>query len=237
MSFIVVEITFPSLATSSGTEGPLVIEAEIGEHMIHRMYVDRGSSTETWNKKIQAVPSTTHRMLKFQADRGIVTIRSTILIPTECATVITSSKKTPKEAGVRHESFKVALHSNFPDQEVAIGGTLSAKGRTELCSLLKENLDIFAWQSSDMIRVPRSVAEHRLNIREGYSPVRHKKRVRPRNARRPSKQRLSPDTVGIVRRGENDFPHRPRGVLLYKNAFWPQERWHHVPTAGGQSLR
>ncbi|GJX63719.1 reverse transcriptase domain-containing protein [Tanacetum coccineum] len=81
----------------------------------------------------------------------------------------------PKEAGVRHENFKVSLHPNFPDQEVAIGGTLSTKGRTELYSLLKENLDIFAWLSSDMIGVPRSVAEHRLNIREGYSPVRQKK--------------------------------------------------------------
>ncbi|GJX96252.1 hypothetical protein Tco_0352050 [Tanacetum coccineum] len=59
--------------------------------------------------------------------------------------------------------------------EVAIGGTL-AKGRTKLCSLLKENLDIFAWQPSDMTGVPRSVAEHRLNIREGYSPVQQKKR-------------------------------------------------------------
>ncbi|GJV59520.1 hypothetical protein Tco_1465620 [Tanacetum coccineum] len=37
---------FPSLTTSSGTEGPLVIEAEIGGHMIHRMYVDGGSSME-----------------------------------------------------------------------------------------------------------------------------------------------------------------------------------------------
>ncbi|GJU51062.1 reverse transcriptase domain-containing protein [Tanacetum coccineum] len=32
-------------------------------------------------REIQAVPSTTHRMLKFLVDRGIVTIRSTILIP------------------------------------------------------------------------------------------------------------------------------------------------------------
>ncbi|GJU15385.1 reverse transcriptase domain-containing protein [Tanacetum coccineum] len=40
------EITFPSLTTSSGTEGPLVIEAEISGYMIHRMYVDGGSSTE-----------------------------------------------------------------------------------------------------------------------------------------------------------------------------------------------
>nr|GEZ39927.1 reverse transcriptase domain-containing protein [Tanacetum cinerariifolium] len=34
----------------------------------------------------------------------------------------------------------------------------------------------FAWQPSDMTGVPRSVAEHRLNIREGYPPVRQKKR-------------------------------------------------------------
>nr|GEZ78410.1 reverse transcriptase domain-containing protein [Tanacetum cinerariifolium] len=97
-------------------------------------------------KEIQAVPSTAYEMLKFPADGGIVTIRSTILIPAECAT------------------------------EVAIEGTLSAKGRTELCSLLKENLDIFAWQPSDMTGVPRSVVEHRLNIREGYPPVWQKKR-------------------------------------------------------------
>ncbi|GKD01371.1 reverse transcriptase domain-containing protein [Tanacetum coccineum] len=127
-------------------------------------------------KEIQAVPSTAHGMFKFLADGGIVTICSTILIHVECATVTTSSKQIPKEAGVHHENFKVAPHPNFPDQEVAIGGTLSAKGRTELCSLLKENLDIFAWQPLDMTGVPQSVSEHRLNIREGYSPVRQKKR-------------------------------------------------------------
>ncbi|GJW06148.1 reverse transcriptase domain-containing protein [Tanacetum coccineum] len=139
-------------------------------------------------REIQAVPSTTHGMLKFLVDGGIVTIRSTILIPTECATVTTSSKEILKEAEVRHENFKVALHPNFSNQEVAIGGTLSAKGRTELCTLLKENLDIFAWQPSDMTGVLRPVAEHRLNIQEGYSPVRQKKGARPRNVPKPPKR-------------------------------------------------
>ncbi|GJR11973.1 reverse transcriptase domain-containing protein [Tanacetum coccineum] len=194
------KITFPSLTTSSGTEGLLVIEAEIGVHMIHRMLLvtigDANHSTRAWMnfmivrslssyngiigrpgiREIQAVPSTTYGMLNFLVDGGIVTIRSTILILAECATVITSSKEIPKEARVRHENFKVALHPNFLDQEVAIGGTLSAKERMELCSLLKKNLDIFAWQPSDMTGVPRSIVEHRLNIWEGYSPVRQKKR-------------------------------------------------------------
>ncbi|GKA53489.1 reverse transcriptase domain-containing protein [Tanacetum coccineum] len=127
-------------------------------------------------REIQAVPSTAHGMLKFPVDGGIVTIYSTILIPAECATVIISSKEIPKEAGVRHENFKVAIHPNLPDQEVAIGETLSVEGRTGLCTLLKENLDIFAWQPSNMTGVPRSVAKHRLNIRDRYSPVRQKKR-------------------------------------------------------------
>ncbi|GJZ00859.1 reverse transcriptase domain-containing protein [Tanacetum coccineum] len=249
------EITFSSLTTSSGTKGPLVIEAEIGEHMIHRMYVDGGSSTEVlykhcfnrlrpeiknqmvpattsltsfsretiwplgqlrlfvtigdadhsikaWTnfmivrslssyngiigrpgiREIQAVPSTAYGMIKFPAEGGIVTIHSTILIPVECVTVITSPKEVAKEVGVRHENFKVALHPNFPDQEVAIGGTLSVKGCTELCSLLKENMEIFAWQPSDMTGVPRSVAEHRLNIRKDIRLFDRRKGARPRSA-------------------------------------------------------
>nr|GEU30675.1 reverse transcriptase domain-containing protein [Tanacetum cinerariifolium] len=241
------EIAFPPLAASNETEGPLVIEAEMSGHMIHRMYIDGGSSmeilyepcfnrlrpeiksqmvsattsltgfsgetiwplgqlrllviigdathsTKAWMnfmivkslspysgiigrpglKAIQAVPSTVHGMLKFPVEEGIVTICSTILIPTECTSVITSSV-IPREERTRPANFKVALHPDFLDQEVMIGGTLSDKGRTELCFVLKKNLDIFAWQPSDMTGVPRSVAEHRLNIREGYSPVRQKK--------------------------------------------------------------
>nr|GEU61984.1 reverse transcriptase domain-containing protein [Tanacetum cinerariifolium] len=203
------EIMFLPLTTSSGEEGPLVIEVEIGGHMIHRMYVDEGSlmeilyehcfnrlrpeiknqmvkattsltcfsgetiwplgqlrllvtigdadhSTRAWMnfmivrslspyngifgrpgiREIQAVPSTAHEMLKFPVEGGIVTIRSTILIPAECTSVITSLAVS-KEEGIRPENSKVALHPDFPDQEVAIGGTLSAKGCTKLCSILK----------------------------------------------------------------------------------------------------
>nr|GEV91146.1 reverse transcriptase domain-containing protein [Tanacetum cinerariifolium] len=40
------EITFSPLAAHKGTRGPLVIEAEISGHVVHRIYVDGGSSME-----------------------------------------------------------------------------------------------------------------------------------------------------------------------------------------------
>nr|GEU41622.1 reverse transcriptase domain-containing protein [Tanacetum cinerariifolium] len=104
-------------------------------------------------KEIQAVPSTVHGMLKFLVDGGIATIRSTILIPAECASV-TTSPVIPGEEKSRPANFTVALHPDIPNQEVVIGGSLSDKGRTELCSVLKKNLDIFAWQPSDMTGAP-----------------------------------------------------------------------------------
>nr|GEW12372.1 reverse transcriptase domain-containing protein [Tanacetum cinerariifolium] len=88
------------------------------------------------------------------------------------------------EERTRPVNFTVALHPDFPNQEVVIEGSLSYKARTELCSVLKKNLDIFAWQPFDMTGVPRSIAEHRLNIWEGYSLVRQKKRgLAPERAR------------------------------------------------------
>ncbi|GJX95480.1 reverse transcriptase domain-containing protein [Tanacetum coccineum] len=162
------------------------------------------------------------RMLKFPADGGIVTIRSTILIPTECATVTTSSKETPKEDEVCQENFKVALHPNFPDQEVTIGGTLSAEERTKLCSLLKRNLDIFTWQPSYMTRVPRSVAEHRLNIQEGYSPVRQKKRGQAPELmvkKHDGNWRMCMDFMDLNKMAESDEEkttfHTSQGVYCY----------------------
>ncbi|GKE79701.1 reverse transcriptase domain-containing protein, partial [Tanacetum coccineum] len=59
---------------------------------------------------------------------------------------------------------------------IAIGSTLTEKGRKELYALLRQNLDVFAWKPTDMTGVSRHMAEHRLNVREGCAPVSQKKR-------------------------------------------------------------
>ncbi|GKC29480.1 reverse transcriptase domain-containing protein [Tanacetum coccineum] len=74
------------------------------------------------------------------------------------------------------ERIKVAIHPKYPKQTIAIGFTLTDEGRKELCGLLRCNLVIFAWKPADMTGVPRHIAEHRLNVREGCPPVRQKKR-------------------------------------------------------------
>ncbi|GKD10119.1 hypothetical protein Tco_1189804, partial [Tanacetum coccineum] len=127
-------------------------------------------------RKIQAVPSTAHEMLKFPVKGVIVTIRSKTIIPAECRMVTKAHDVCPPKEPAVTDGVKVAIHREYPDQTVMIGGSLSEKGRMELCNLLKENLDVFAWKPADMTGVPCFIAEHRLNIREGCQPIRQKRR-------------------------------------------------------------
>ncbi|GKA75878.1 hypothetical protein Tco_0782256 [Tanacetum coccineum] len=161
-------ISFPPLGEEDETEGPMIIEAKIGGHCVHRMYVDGGStseilyehcfnrfrpkvknqmilattplvgfsgeiiwplgqisllvkigdeehSTSAWMnfmvvrspspynrvigrsgvRKIQAIPSTAYGMLKFRVVGGIVTLRSSRIIPLECLMVSESGVPQP----------------------------------------------------------------------------------------------------------------------------------------------
>ncbi|GJV20780.1 reverse transcriptase domain-containing protein [Tanacetum coccineum] len=96
-------------------------------------------------RKLQAVPSTAHGMLKIPVKGGVITLKSSKLVQLECA-MVSGPEGTPS--------------ATKPIMEERV----------------KRNLDIFAWKPVDMTGVPRHIAEHRLNVREGCSPVRQKKR-------------------------------------------------------------
>ncbi|GJT14741.1 hypothetical protein Tco_0873447 [Tanacetum coccineum] len=211
-------MSFPPLGDEDGTEGPMIIKAEIGGHFVHRMYVDGGASSEILYKhcfisllvkigdeghftsawmnftvvrlpsqhngiigrpgirKIRAIPPTAHGMLKFPIEGGTITLRSSRIIPMECAMISGPSTRSPEVGKILEEKIRVAIHPEYPEQTIAIGSTLTEKGRKELCTLLGQNLDVFAWKPADMTGVPRHTAEHRLIVREGCSPIRQKKR-------------------------------------------------------------
>ncbi|GJT77637.1 reverse transcriptase domain-containing protein [Tanacetum coccineum] len=181
------EISFLTLEDDSGQETPIVIETEVEGHLIHRMYVDGGSASEVpltiqryhRSSGTQENPSgLIYRSWndKIPVEGGIVTIRSNIIMPAECRMVAKAQSTPLPREPTATEGVKVSIHPEHPKQTITIGENLSEKGRMELCNLLKENLDIFAWKPADMTGVPRHIAEHRLNVREGCQPVRQKRR-------------------------------------------------------------
>nr|GEX04556.1 reverse transcriptase domain-containing protein [Tanacetum cinerariifolium] len=124
---------------SNGTEGPLVIEAEIGRHMIHRMYIDGGSSMEILYE---------HCFNRLRPE-----IKSQMVPATTSLTGFS-------------------------------GETIWPLGQLRLLVIIGDAThSTKAWMNFMIVKslspyngLPRSIAEHRLNIREGYSSVRQKKR-------------------------------------------------------------
>ncbi|GKD10159.1 hypothetical protein Tco_1189844, partial [Tanacetum coccineum] len=176
-------ISFPPLAEEDGTEGPMKIEAEMGEHFVHRMYVDGGSSSDIlcehyFNRfypEIGDEEHSTSAWMNFMVVRT-VTLQSSRIIPLECIMVSGPGVPQPVINQVTEEKIQVAIYPEYPEQTIAIGSTLIEEGQKELCGLLRCNLDVFAWKPSYMTGVPRHIAKHRLNIQEGCLPVRQKKR-------------------------------------------------------------
>nr|GFA19387.1 reverse transcriptase domain-containing protein [Tanacetum cinerariifolium] len=97
-------------------------------------------------RRIQAVPSTAHRMLKFLVAGGTVTLYSSKIIPLECTIVSGPGAQQLVIDQVTKEKIQVAIHPECLEQTIAIGSTLTEE------------------------------AEHRLNTREGCLPIRQKKR-------------------------------------------------------------
>ncbi|GJW36975.1 hypothetical protein Tco_0059895, partial [Tanacetum coccineum] len=125
-------------------------------------------------RKLQAVPSTAHEMLKILVEGGVITLKSSKLVSLECAVVSGHKGASSATKPIIEERVKVAINPEYPEQTVMIGFTEG--GRNKLCGLFQRNLDIFAWKPAGMTGVPRHIEEHRLNVREGCSPVRQRKR-------------------------------------------------------------
>ncbi|GJS75449.1 reverse transcriptase domain-containing protein [Tanacetum coccineum] len=145
------EMSFPPLTSSDGQEILIVIEAEVKGYLIYRMYVDGGSASEhsmnaqmnfvvvrspsSYNdiigrlglRKIQAVPSTAHGMLKFPVKERIVTLHSNTIIPAECIMIAEASSKLPPNKPVAAERIKVAIHPEYPEQTITIEHRLNIR--------------------------------------------------------------------------------------------------------------
>ncbi|GKD17755.1 reverse transcriptase domain-containing protein, partial [Tanacetum coccineum] len=81
-------------------------------------------------RKIQAVPSTAHEMLKFPVLGGILTLRSSKIIPLECTMVSKLEAQPSSITQATEERIRVAIHPKYPEQTIAIGFTLTEGSAT-----------------------------------------------------------------------------------------------------------
>ena len=123
------------------------------------------------------VASTIHGAMKFHTLNGIGTITSQQLPIAEVGQILQGNAITDNERKEDDGNTELVVINNlFPTQPVQIGKNLPTQLKRDLQILLRNNLDIFAWQPSDMTGVPRSLAEHALNERMEARPIRQKKR-------------------------------------------------------------
>nr|XP_043629940.1 uncharacterized protein LOC122601246 [Erigeron canadensis] len=178
------------MGESNRPVGEISMEVMMGEYPFHRIelvdfMIIRAPSFynvilgRPLMKKFGSIPSTVHGIVKFPTPARVATIRGRMTSPEECKQVEkTLPRKVEKVQDKKQDCHeeKVIINKKFPDQPVIIGSQLPRRIKEELIHLLKNNLDVIAWQTSDMIGVPRELAKHALNANPNISPIRQKKR-------------------------------------------------------------
>nr|GEV04486.1 reverse transcriptase domain-containing protein [Tanacetum cinerariifolium] len=87
-------------------------------------------------RKLQAFPSTTHRMLKLSMEGRVITLKSSRMVPLECATISRLEVNLPVTKKTTEERIKVAINPEYLEQTLMIGSTLTKEGRNKSCNLL-----------------------------------------------------------------------------------------------------
>ncbi|GJT05988.1 reverse transcriptase domain-containing protein [Tanacetum coccineum] len=150
------------------TEGSMIIEAEIGGHCLHRMYVDGGSSSEILYEHCFnrfRLEATLSLQWNYKEARSKENPGSSIHSP--------RNAKIPSDRRNGHikeqQDYSTIMHNGFRTRGATARNQPSH--RRNHPEYLKQTIAIV-----DMTGVPRHIAEHRLNIREGCLPIRQKKR-------------------------------------------------------------
>nr|GEX76476.1 reverse transcriptase domain-containing protein [Tanacetum cinerariifolium] len=163
------EIFFPPLGEDEGTEGPMIIEAEIGGHCVHCMYVNGVSASEIMYEhcfsrlrpkiKKQLIPAATP-LIGFSGE--IIWPIGKIQLLVKIGDEEHSALAWMNFVVVRSQSLYNGIIRRLRVRKLQ-AVSLTAHGMLKI-------------PPADMIGVPRHTAKHRLNVREGCSPVRQKKR-------------------------------------------------------------
>lgn len=86
----------------------------------------------------------------------------------------TIEEKTP-EIVEKLETIKLVEGS--PEKTTQIGTNLSPRMKEGIINFLKDNLDVFAWSHENMLGIPVSLIQHRLNVDPEKKSVQKRRRV------------------------------------------------------------
>ncbi|GJS31335.1 hypothetical protein Tco_0491955 [Tanacetum coccineum] len=143
-------ITFPLIPANDVSDGPLIIEAEVEDYLVRRVFVDQGATVQVMFEhcfdNLPQKASDPERRLDEEALKN---------------------KKHPAED-------EVLVNPAFLEQRVTIGMQFSPACRLQMIYLLKDNKDVFTWKPSNMIGVPRRIIQHSLNVNLSITPVAQK---------------------------------------------------------------
>ncbi|GJU21853.1 reverse transcriptase domain-containing protein [Tanacetum coccineum] len=189
------EISFPPLGDEDRTEGPMIIEAEIEGHFVHRIYVDRGPASKILYEHCfnRLRPEVKNQMVSATApligfSQEIIWPMGQILLPVKIWDanhstsiwmnfVVYTKCKIPGSRRNSHFTEQQDNPTRMHDGLLTGSTAFQQEGLKALCELIKRNHDIFTWKPEDVTGVLRHLAKHRLNFRKGCLPVRQKKRI------------------------------------------------------------
>ncbi|GJY42340.1 reverse transcriptase domain-containing protein [Tanacetum coccineum] len=143
-----------------------------------------------------------------------------------------TGKKAPRGGG--HGCYRaINCQSQLPVSiMVTNGGEGLSKGcKEQLKTLLKSNMEVFAWEPADMTGVPRKVIEHALNVNPSLDPVCQKRRTFSPEKNGAVTKKYELGQSGIVRAnlskaGDSDFQcqiGRNLGGEISTNFRWTTE--------------
>nr|GEV60223.1 reverse transcriptase domain-containing protein [Tanacetum cinerariifolium] len=168
------EILFSPLGEEDGTEGPMIIEAEIGGHFIHRIYVDGGSASEILYEhcfnRLRDAEHSTSTWMNFMVVRspssynGIIGRQGVMKIQ-----FVPSSAHEMLKFLISKEILTLRSSRIIPPECTLVFGS---KAQTfNAIQTTKERI-----KPADTTGVPRHIAKHGLNVHEGCLPVKQKKK-------------------------------------------------------------
>nr|GEV65150.1 reverse transcriptase domain-containing protein [Tanacetum cinerariifolium] len=153
-----VPITFPPVSTNDVSDGPLIVEAEVEGYWIRRVFVDQGAVMQV--------------MFEHFFDNLLPDIKAQ-LAPTQTKLVGFSGEQLIPIGKIK---LKVVEQEEMI-KEMEETRNQSMEEVEKLVCLLKDNMDVFTWQPSDIGRVPRRLVMHALNVNHSVPLVAQKQRV------------------------------------------------------------